>query len=707
MGSKILLADDSITIQKVVNLTFADEGIEVISVSNGDQAERRLGEVDPDLVLADIFMPGKNGYELCESIKQTPQFRNIPVVLLVGAFEPFNEAEARRVNADAHLTKPFESRVLVETVKHLIDKSAKPKNVSTVTQVMGSEPAPDAAQNPRPFPMPAIDLSAMSTPYPPQESVFADRVPNANLADPTPFADSFPANFEFGNREPAAQPPQVELLDSVNIAFTSEVHNPQSAAPTEGAPANLADVFNIDMFAAPLQVDTPEPITNHSTELFDIPAAPVTGDILIADAVETRAEKTGEVVVDFENVNPPQELAPSAFDVVPPPAESVRQVSAEDAEARQFDTNELEPPSHHSAAEANEVVNAAFNGSANHQTPANRGFDFQMASPAEPATSSLLSDNEPLGDLLFNEFPQQSPHAQATEVAPLEFEDSGRTGGTLSGEPVPEEARANAAETQEFIQDTSRLTSEEATDVAITVPPAQEVVAFITPDAQVDGAGAAANLSQNSPAASDHAFELLYTETVDPIQVETRPSPSAPEVNFHLEQTQEPAETGLPDAAQVFNQDVLQPFEASQPGAPDSVAPEEKFTASDMWAAETQFTPVSIAPVPVNDYPTTPTPEAAETYVDQTASAGVPVYTDSPSLSAQPSPAAPPKDANHLEETPQRGVEMKQEMIDEIVRRVVAQLSDSVVREIAWEVVPDCVERVVSNLTKEDLAKRL
>src|SRR6266850_7645229 len=126
MGSRILLADDSITIQKVVNLTFADEGIEVVAVSNGDLAERRLAEVAPDLVLADIFMPGKNGYELCEFVKQSPQFRNVPVVLLVGAFEPFDQAEARRVRADAHLTKPFESRTLVETVRKLINSTAQP-----------------------------------------------------------------------------------------------------------------------------------------------------------------------------------------------------------------------------------------------------------------------------------------------------------------------------------------------------------------------------------------------------------------------------------------------------------------------------------------------------------------------------------------------------------------------------------------------------
>src|SRR5262249_17416366 len=131
MASRILLADDSITIQKVINLTFADEGIEVVSVSNGDAEERRRPEGEPDLVLAEIFRHGKNGYELCETIKGDPKYSGLPVVLLVGAFEPFNEAEARRVKADGHLTKPFESRVLVEMVRNLIASHPRKKGSTT------------------------------------------------------------------------------------------------------------------------------------------------------------------------------------------------------------------------------------------------------------------------------------------------------------------------------------------------------------------------------------------------------------------------------------------------------------------------------------------------------------------------------------------------------------------------------------------------
>lgn len=120
-GRKLLLADDSVTIQKVIDLTFSDEGIEVTTVGNGEQALSKLEEIQPDIVLADIFMPGRNGYEVCEHIKRDERFRHIPVLLLVGSFEPFDEAEARRVGADDYLTKPFQSiRQLVNKVTTLI-----------------------------------------------------------------------------------------------------------------------------------------------------------------------------------------------------------------------------------------------------------------------------------------------------------------------------------------------------------------------------------------------------------------------------------------------------------------------------------------------------------------------------------------------------------------------------------------------------------
>ncbi|MCY7347364.1 MAG: response regulator [Pyrinomonadaceae bacterium] len=119
---KLLLADDSVTIQKVVNLTFADEGIEVIAVGDGDTAMLKFVESIPDLVMVDVNMPGIDGYRICEMIKQDEETRHIPVILLVGSFEPFDEAEAHRVGADDFLTKPFQSiRQLVNKVSDLLN----------------------------------------------------------------------------------------------------------------------------------------------------------------------------------------------------------------------------------------------------------------------------------------------------------------------------------------------------------------------------------------------------------------------------------------------------------------------------------------------------------------------------------------------------------------------------------------------------------
>jgi len=129
---KLLLADDSITIQKVVNLTFADEGIEVISVGDGNSAMEKFEEFMPDLVMADINMPGLSGYEICERIKGNEQTRRIPVILLVGSFEPFDEAEAQRVGANDYLTKPFQSiRQLVSKVSDLLNSSTGGEEDST------------------------------------------------------------------------------------------------------------------------------------------------------------------------------------------------------------------------------------------------------------------------------------------------------------------------------------------------------------------------------------------------------------------------------------------------------------------------------------------------------------------------------------------------------------------------------------------------
>jgi CheY-like chemotaxis protein len=105
--AKILVADDNSNIQKMVGLALKDQGIDVVAVGNGEAAVRKISAVKPDLVLADVFMPVRNGYEVCKYVKDDSALSHIPVILLVGAFDPLDEQEAQRVGADGVLKKPF------------------------------------------------------------------------------------------------------------------------------------------------------------------------------------------------------------------------------------------------------------------------------------------------------------------------------------------------------------------------------------------------------------------------------------------------------------------------------------------------------------------------------------------------------------------------------------------------------------------------
>lgn len=122
MAEIVLIADDSTTVRRVVEQSLEDEGIQVIAVADGDEALARIREVPPDLVLADVLMPGRSGYELAEEITADQSLSGLPVILLSGAFEPFDEERARRCGAIGHLTKPFQSSLLVERVRAALEQ---------------------------------------------------------------------------------------------------------------------------------------------------------------------------------------------------------------------------------------------------------------------------------------------------------------------------------------------------------------------------------------------------------------------------------------------------------------------------------------------------------------------------------------------------------------------------------------------------------
>ena len=174
MAKKILLADDSLTIQKVVELTFSDSEYDLLCVPNGQRALEKVAEEAPDLILADVVMPEKNGYEVCEAIKGNPATARIPVILLSGTFEPFDRDRAERLGCDAIVSKPFDSQQLLRQVEALLARA--PGEVPSSATVA-------IPINPNPQPPPAATAAVMPEKAKP-ESSFAEEDFTATIRVP-------------------------------------------------------------------------------------------------------------------------------------------------------------------------------------------------------------------------------------------------------------------------------------------------------------------------------------------------------------------------------------------------------------------------------------------------------------------------------------------------------------------------------------------
>src|SRR5262249_33699488 len=143
--SIILLADDSPHAQRMGERILREEGFEVVSVTDGETALVRLADVDPDLVIADVFLPGRSGFELCRTIKRL--HRHVRVILTAGLLEPFDENEARAAGSDAILKKPFEASVVMQTIRPLVH-DAKLARGLFAEAMAAAQPSPPADSEP-------------------------------------------------------------------------------------------------------------------------------------------------------------------------------------------------------------------------------------------------------------------------------------------------------------------------------------------------------------------------------------------------------------------------------------------------------------------------------------------------------------------------------------------------------------------------------
>jgi CheY-like chemotaxis protein len=262
---KLLLADDSVTIQRVIELTFADEDIQVIAVGNGADAIERAQRDRPDIVLADVGMPERNGYEVAAFIKGTPNLAHIPVVLLTGAFEPVDEGRARSVGCDGVLVKPFEPQLVISRVKDLLAGKQPAGMWSGTPAAQGPvrQTAPATPQEARPAPAAAtgdsleayfdhLDAAFSATPAeapvaaaprPAGDPIPLSRRPAPSPAAPAPASEAR-AGDPFADWDPdlhgdPSRPAPVDAPLAFPARATPPAHapTPAIAAPPAAAPA--------------------------------------------------------------------------------------------------------------------------------------------------------------------------------------------------------------------------------------------------------------------------------------------------------------------------------------------------------------------------------------------------------------------------------------------------------------------------------------
>jgi CheY-like chemotaxis protein len=221
----ILVADDNSNIQKMVTLAMKDQGIDVVAVGNGEAAIRKLPDVLPDIVLADIFMPVRNGYEVCEYIKHDARYAHIPVILMVGAFDPLDEREAERVGAYGVLKKPFvPPEPLIRMVKSVLEKSASERLVPVTA---GVAPATEKASR-------TLSGTPNEPAVPPPEVLQEDFAPHTARVD---FGESErPLAFSQLFEAPAAEPvpaPEVVSHPDTGLGDMHFWHSPPATDETQ------------------------------------------------------------------------------------------------------------------------------------------------------------------------------------------------------------------------------------------------------------------------------------------------------------------------------------------------------------------------------------------------------------------------------------------------------------------------------------------
>lgn len=649
---KLLLADDSITIQKVVNLTFADEGIEVTAVGNGDAAMEKINEALPDLILADVNMPGLSGYEICQIIKQNEETRGIPVILLVGSFEPFDEDKANFVGANAYLTKPFQSiRQLVTKVTELLDERSRTLTADSFLENKTEE---------------FKEL--------PIETAVSEDI---HFADTKEFPQNTPTFDDFGDS--GFDDEMIQTNQVNNFSFTSPL--------TNNPVANFEEKTADNIFERELSVN--ETATVH--EIFEKPEA-IVEDEPIAEKISNES--------DLSEVNSEHTVYDFGEEKIAEVEETEKSAEFEQTLPIIFEPAFIDKDADFVIEKDEPVISV-------------------IETPTEVSESDETEISEAeleLKDELYPETTEYSDISEIEIVSDETVEENGSETFEITEEKEVEEVQPEIEAVEESetnfepaIAETNQYSSDEIEEPEEVV----EIPAAVEESESEFHSDIEAKPTENFDSKEsvgtepEKSSEFLETEEIKEIEVE-EPTVDEPtriteiETEESIESIEEPVEQ--PTAALFEKQE----FEEM---------PEPKFFADNNDSISPEISDDKTAEAGKEE---TLGNTASHLSLEDLDLLEIPPITNQ-EIETQQVPVKTDTDSNQLEvKTPETSLEiakdknivaftqsivLSQELIDAIADRVAARFSEKIIRDIAWEVVPQITESVIKKMVEDQEKK--
>jgi CheY-like chemotaxis protein len=456
-AARILVADDNSNIQRMVALALKDHGIDVIAVGNGEAAVRSMVEAKPDLILADVFMPVRSGYEVCEYVKHDSRYSHIPVVLLLGAFDPLDENEAKRVGADGVLKKPFvPPEPMITLVKALLEKSAPerlaPERLAPepVAVAAGPEPFASAVQ---PVPRPARPAAEALAPV--EESTEIDYPPMGRDA----FEDAAPVAATPGILASAAT--ETEDTDVMTGHRDLALGEPSFWRPVESEGAAQEAQEEEHPSATAFEPVAPAP------GYFDPPVEEPEVSTTVAEAESSDHVARGESAAQTESES---HVEPEAQSWAAPAADTEPHVAEETKPDWAASPNDWPAPSAPPAASEPEISPAGEADAGSDWPPVLRQPVAELSGSNESSfapSSAVWSEPEPQAPAAIESVAGESDYAPETGRELPDVEE-GLAEDPLAAESVAQDVapHAPAEQTAPALADTQRIPTETVHEIA-------------------------------------------------------------------------------------------------------------------------------------------------------------------------------------------------------------------------------------------------